>query len=131
MSITLSEAEAVLNAVKAEAKRLGLVVSATVVDSRGDFKAAFRMDGANWFTADVCRGKAFASANFGVPSADLTERAGNPVFQSLVAMHGGRIVLGQGAVPLKKGDQVIGSVGVSGASAQEDEDIANVGARAI
>ena len=68
MSITLSEAETILAAAKAEARRMGLGVSATVVDARGDFKAGFRMDGVGWFTADVCRGKAFASANFGVPT---------------------------------------------------------------
>ena len=74
MSISLTESEKVLEAAKAEAKRLGLAVSAAVVDSRGDFKAGFRMDGAGWFTADVCRGKAFASANFGVPSGDRHRR---------------------------------------------------------
>ncbi len=131
MSITLSEAETVLAAAKAEARRMGVGISATVVDARGDFVAAFRMDGVGWFTADVCRGKAFASANFGVPTTDLMELAGNPVFQSLVQMQGGRMVLGKGAVPIKKGDQVIGAIGVSGATAQEDEDIAAVGARAI
>ena len=131
MSITLSEAETILAAAKAEARSMGVTISATVVDARGDFKAGFRMDGVGWFTADVCRGKAFASANFGVPTTDLAELAGNPVFQSLVAMQGGRMVLGKGAVPIKKGDDVIGAIGVSGGSAQEDEDIAIVGARAI
>ena len=131
MSISLTESEKILEAAKAEAKRLGLAVSVAVVDSRGDFIAGFRMDGAGWFTADVCRGKAFASANFGVPSGDLTDRASMPVFQSLLAMHGGHIVLGQGALPLTRGDQVIGAIGVSGASAQEDEDIAKVAAGAL
>ena len=41
------------------------------------------------------------------------------------------MVLGKGAVPIKKGDDVIGAIGVSGGTAQEDEDIAIVGARAI
>ena len=125
MSITLSEAETILAAAKAEARSMGVTISATVVDARGDFKAGFRMDGVGWFTADVCRGKAFASANFGVPTTDLAELAGNPVFQSLVAMQGGRMVLGKGAVPIKKGDDVIGAIGVSGGTAQEDEDIAH------
>lgn len=131
MSITLAEAEKIVQAGKEEARRLGLAVSIAVVDERGDFKAAIRMDGIGWFTADVCRGKAYASANFRVPSGELTERANMPVFQSLVAMHGGHLVLGQGAVPVKRGEEVIGAVGVSGATAQEDEDIANVAANAI
>ena len=82
MSITLSEAETILAAAKAEARSMGVTISATVVDARGDFKAGFRMDGVGWFTADVCRGKAFASANFGVPTTDLAELAGNPVFRA-------------------------------------------------
>ncbi len=131
MSINLEEAEKVVAAGKAEAERMGLAVSVTVVDARGDFKAGIRMDGVGWFTSDVSRAKAFASANFGVPSGDLTDRADIPVFRSLVVMQGGHLVLGQGAVPLMRGDQVVGAVGVSGATAQQDEDIAKAAAKAV
>ena len=131
MSITLEEAEKVVLAGKAEAEKMGVRVSIAVVDARGDLKAAVRMDGVGWFTSDVARAKAFASANFGVPSGDLTGRADLPVFRSLVAMQGGHLVLGQGAVPIKRDDQVMGAVGVSGATAQEDEEIAKVAANAI
>ena len=131
MSITLSQAEKVVDAAKAEAVRIGVEVSVVIVDPRGDFKAGFRMDGADWYTAEVCRGKAFISANFGMPSGELEKSASAPALQSIFAMQGGRVVYGQGAVPIKQGDQVIGGVGVSGASAQEDEDIAKVAAQAI
>ncbi|MFQ5934143.1 MAG: heme-binding protein [Dehalococcoidia bacterium] len=131
MSITLAEAEKVVQAGKAEADRLGVKVSISVVDARGDLKASVRMDGVGWFTSDVSRGKAFASANFGVASGDLADRADIPVFRSLVTMAGGHLVLGQGAVPLLRGDEAIGAVGVSGATAQEDEDIAKAAAKAL
>ncbi|MFQ5872699.1 MAG: heme-binding protein [Dehalococcoidia bacterium] len=131
MSITLAEAEKVVQAGKAEAEKMGVGVSISVVDPRGDLKAAVRMDGVGWFTSDVARAKAFASANFGVPSGDLTDRADMPVFRSLVAMQRGHLVLGQGAIPITRGEEVIGAVGVSGATAQEDEDVAKAAARAI
>jgi uncharacterized protein GlcG (DUF336 family) len=130
MSMTLAEAEKAIQAGKAEAERLGVEVSISVLDSRGDLKAAIRMDGVGWYTSDVARGKAFASANFGVPTSELADMADIPVFRSLVAMHGGHLVLGQGAVPVLRGDEVIGGVGVSGASAQQDEDIAAIAAAA-
>lgn len=131
MPITLADAEKAIQAGKAEAERLGVGVSISVVDPRGDLKAAIRMDGVGWFTADVASGKAIASANFGVPTTDLADRADIPVFRALVTMQGGHLVLGQGAVPINRGDEVIGAVGVSGATAQEDEDIAKVAAAAI
>ena len=131
MSLTLAEAEKVIRASVAKAERMGLKVSIAVVDGRGDLKASVRMDGVSWLTSDTARGKAFASANFGVPSGALSDRLDTPVFRSLVAMQGGHLVLGQGAVPIKKGDQVIGAVGVSGATSQEDEDIAKVAAEVV
>ena len=51
MSITLAEAEKAIQTGKAEAERLGVGVSISVLDSRGDLKAAIRMDGVGWYTA--------------------------------------------------------------------------------
>jgi uncharacterized protein GlcG (DUF336 family) len=89
------------------------------------------MDGARFYTADVARGKAMVSAIFGRPSATFAERAGSPVMQSINQMHQGRLVFGQGAVPITRGEDVIGAVGVSGGSSQQDEDLANAGIAAL
>jgi glc operon protein GlcG len=90
-----------------------------------------RLDGAWWPTAPISRGKAYASAAFGVPSADLTERANNPVMRALMQMEDGQIIPQQGAVPIKHGNELIGALGVSGASSQEDEEIARAGLAAL
>lgn len=128
MSVTITEAERVLQAAKAKAQEQGTKMSIAVVDARGDPVAALRMDGARYLTFDVARGKAFAAAVFGQPSGELTARADNPVFRSVVLMEGGRLVMGQGAVPLRRGNEVIGAVGASGGTGQEDEDVAKAGA---
>ena len=78
MYLTSSEAQKVLQAAQAKAQQMGVKVSISVVDGRGDLLTMVRLDGASWRTAGVSKGKAYASANFGVPSAELTARANSP-----------------------------------------------------
>jgi uncharacterized protein GlcG (DUF336 family) len=129
--ITLADAERMLGAAKEHANSLGIKVSICVVDPRGDLVALPRMDGARFYTTDVARGKAMVSAMFGRPSAAFAERANSPVFQSLNQMQQRRLVFGQGAVPVTRGEEIIGAVGVSGGSSQQDEDVASGGIGAL
>ena len=89
--------------------------------------AMVRLDGAIWRTAEVSRGKAFASASFGVASGELTARAATPVMQALMLSTQGGIIPQQGAVPVLRDGRVIGAIGVSGAASHEDEEIARAG----
>jgi glc operon protein GlcG len=131
MAMTLAEAERILQAAKKKAQDMGVKVAISIVDPRGDLVAMVRLDGALWRTAPVSRGKAFASVAFGAPSGELTARADNPVMRSLILMEGGNIIPQQGAVPIKRGDELLGAIGVSGATSQEDEDIARAGIAAL
>lgn len=131
MSMTTDIAERALNAAKDKALEMGVKVAIGVVDARGDLWAMLRLDGSRWTTSEVCRGKAFAAATFGRPSGELVANADNPVFRSVVMMQGGRLIPAQGAVPLIVDEEVVGGVGVSGASSSEDEEIAKAGAAAI
>lgn len=127
MPLTLQEAQKILTAAEARARELGLNVSISVVDARGDLVASVRMDGARFFMPDVSRGKAMASAIFGQPSGELTERGTNPVLRNLNLMNQGIFIFGQGAVPLIRAGVVDGAVGVSGGPAEQDEDVARAG----
>jgi glc operon protein GlcG len=69
-------------------------------------------------------GRAVASAAFGQPSGNPTERADHPTFRGIVAAASGHIFLGQGGVPIIRDGLVIGGVGGTG---QRDEDYAQVG----
>ena len=129
-SLTLAEAETILAAAKAKVLTMGARMSVSVVDPRGDLICMFRTDGASWRTPPISRAKANASACFGRPSVDLTENAQAPVFRGLMAMEGGHMIPGQGALPVFRGGDLIGAVGGSGGTAQEDEDAAKAGIEA-
>lgn len=125
--MTLEDAERALQASKAKALEMGVKLSISVVDERGDLKCMVRMDGAPWRTPYVSRGKARASACFGVPSGDLTDRAMTPVMRAVMEVERGEFVPGQGALPIIRNGELIGAIGGSGGTAQEDEDAARAG----
>lgn len=130
-NITLDEAERVVQAAKAKAVEMGVKLSISVVDARGDLICMVRMDGAPWRTPYISRGKARAAACFGVPSLDLTERALQPVFRAVMEVEKGEFVPGQGALPIFNDGELIGACGGSGGTAQEDEDAARAGIEAL
>ncbi len=129
-SLTLAEAETILAAAKAKVMEMGAKMSVSVVDPRGDLLTMFRTDGASWRTPPISRAKAVAAACFGRSSADLVENAQAPVFRGLMAMEGGHMIPGQGALPVFRGSELVGAVGGSGGTSQEDEDAARAGIEA-
>lgn len=131
MTIALADARRVVDAARAKADQLGVKMSIVVVDDHGDLVAAARMEGARWFTPDVARGKAFATASFGRSSGELAGMADNPFFRSMLAMYAGRIVMAQGAVPLMSQGALVGAVGASGGTSAQDEECAAAGAAAL
>jgi uncharacterized protein GlcG (DUF336 family) len=131
MPLTLRDAEKAVQAAQASAIKMGVNVSICVVDARGDLVAAARMDKARYFTADVARGKAMVSAMFGQLSGAMAERGGSPIMQNLNQMNQGKMFFAQGAVPIAKDGEVVGAVGVSGATSQQDEDVAKASVAAL
>ena len=129
-SLTLAEAETILAGAKAKVLEMGARMSISVVDARGDLLTMMRTDGASWRTPPISRAKAVAASCFGRASGELTENAMAPVFRGLMAMEGGHMIPGQGALPIFKGGELVGAAGGSGGTAQEDEDAALAGIQA-
>ena len=129
--LTLAEAEQILAAAKAKVLSMGANMSVSVVDPRGDLITMCRTDGASWRTPNISRAKAVSAACFGRPSGELTDNALSPVFRGLMAMEGGHMIPGQGALPIYRDGEVIGAVGGSGGTAQEDEDESRAGIQAL
>ncbi len=129
-SLTLAEAEVILAAAKAKVLEMGASMSISVVDPRGDLITMMRTDGASWRTPPISRAKAVAASCFGRASGELTENALAPVFRGLMAMEGGHMIPGQGALPVFRNGELVGAVGGSGGTAQEDEDAARAGIEA-
>ncbi len=113
-TLTMAETDIILAAAKAKVLEMGAKMSVSVVDPRGDLLGMFRTDGASWRTPAISRAKALSSACFERPSGDLTENAMAPVFRGLMAMEGGHMIPGQGALPVFKNGEIVGAVGGSG-----------------
>ena len=130
-AMTLDEAVRMLGAAVKTADEMGVKVAIAVLDPRGDLVALHRMDGALWRSVPISQGKAAASAAWDAPSGDLRERWDQPVLRALSMMENGRLIPWQGAVPVRRGDELVGAVGVSGARPEQDEEIAKAGLAAI
>ena len=126
-TLTLEEAEAILAGAKAKVLEMGVNMSISVVDPRGDLITMMRTDGASWRTPPISRAKAVAASCFGRASGELTEHALAPVVRGLMAMEGGHMIPGQGALPVFRDGVLVGAVGGSGGTAQEDEDASRAG----
>ena len=127
MALTLEEANRIAQGAIAKARELNIRISVAVCDTGGRLMAFQRMDNAIWAGAYGSQGKAVASAAFGRPSGELSERANHPTPSGIAAAEGGHMIMGQGAVPIIRNGVVIGACGVGGGTSQEDEDCAAAG----
>jgi glc operon protein GlcG len=127
MSLTLAEANQVVQGALAKAKELNIRISVAVCDAGGRLMAFNRMDGALWAGAYGSQGKAIASVAFARPSGELAERAGSPIIQGIAAAEGGHMIPSQGAVPIIRNGMADGACGVGGGTSQQDEDCARAG----
>lgn len=130
-TVTLAEAEQIIAACKEKAAAMKIRIVVSVTDGRGDLIAMVRTDKAPWRSIDISRGKAVASACMGLPSSQLEHRANDPIFLPFTISQGGHFIMGKGAVPLYRDGEIVGAVGVSGATADEDEQVATHGATAL
>lgn len=104
-----------------------------VVDKSGHLKAFSREDGASMFRFDIALAKAWGVVGMGVSSRQLAQRAAdNPnFFVSLAATSQGRFLPQTGAVPIRTPEgELLGAVGASGGTGEEDEQVCIAGVRA-
>jgi len=127
MALTLEEANRIAQGALAKAEALNIKINVAVCDAGGRLIAFQRMDNAIWGGVYGSQGKAVASAAFGRPSGELTERADHPTMRGIVAAEGAHAILGQGAVPIIRNGVVEGACGVGGGTGQQDEDCARAG----
>jgi len=128
--ISLDQAKKVLAGAEAEAKKNNWNVVISIVDSGGQLVAMQRLDGAQWGSIDVARDKAYSAVAFRRPTK---------AFQDAVSQGGEnlRILKLTGASPLEGGipivmdGKIVGAIGVSGVTSQQDAQIARAGAEAL
>ncbi|QSE72450.1 heme-binding protein [Rhodococcus sp. PSBB049] len=127
--LRLATVESAVRAALEVAERNGVGVCVAIVDDRGHDVMVVR-DRAIWFTAGAARAKAATSALLGMPTSSFAELANEypdllPLIQSQVRES---ITTLPGGVPLTVGGEVVGGIGVSGATPDQDAEYAQVGA---
>jgi uncharacterized protein GlcG (DUF336 family) len=133
--LTLAQAQAIITAALARSKAEGFKpMGIAVLDAAGHLKAFAREDGASMFRFDIAQAKAWGAVGMGASSRQLAQRAkDNPnFFVSLSATSGGKFLPQPGAVLILSNDgQVLGAVGASGGTGDEDELICAAGVEAV
>lgn len=129
MSLTLADANKIADGAIEKANEINIRISVAVVDHGGRLILMKRMDGGIWAANWGCIGKAIGAAAFGGPP-DLEDSAKASLLEGLKSMGSGHMVMpsktGAG-VPIYRGNDLIGAVGVGGGSGAEDKECSVAG----
>jgi uncharacterized protein GlcG (DUF336 family) len=131
-ALTLKEAQVLIEAAEKRADEVGQPVNIAVVDAGGNLIAHIRQDGAWIGSVDISIKKAWTSRAFDIQTKDLGDNA--QPSQQFYGIHGtndGKVIIFAGGVPLKRDGVVIGGLGVSGGSGEQDQTIAEAGLAAL
>jgi uncharacterized protein GlcG (DUF336 family) len=124
-------AAAVVRAAVDHARSQGWRINVAVVDAGGNLTAFLRMPGSFVPSIDIAIDKAWTAAGFGFPTGDWMKVVEGNEGMKLGFSARPRLVVFGGGLPIRVGDELIGGVGVSGASEEQDEACARAGLAAI
>ena len=130
--MTLAAARRAIEAAQALGREMRVALSVAVVDS-GDLLVAFaRMDGADLVSVGLARNKAFSALVNRMPTRDLGPLVQpGAEFYGYDSLAGGRMVVFAGGMPLERGGVLVGAVGISGGSSEEDQRAADAAVAAF
>ncbi len=130
--LTLADAKRVIAAAEEKAEEIGQPMDIAVVDAGGNLKAHVRMDGAFIGSINISINKAYTAIAFQTETRDLVSltQSGQPLF-GLSDAAGGRIVIFAGGIPLRRDGEIVGAVGVSTGTVEQDQEVAEAGAAAF
>jgi uncharacterized protein GlcG (DUF336 family) len=130
--ITLDEAQSIITAAQEKAREIGQPMNVAVVDGGTNLKAFARMEDAWLGSISIAIDKGFTAAAFMMPTQDLAEmtQSGQPLF-GLNTTNNGRIVIFAGGIPLTRNGDVVGAIGVSGGTVDQDQEVAEAGVAAF
>jgi len=130
--VSLADARRVIAAAEKKAAEIGQPMNIAVADGGGNLVANVRMDGAWVGSIDISQKKAYTSRAFDIATKDLAEhcQSGGQFF-GIHAYNDGKIMIFAGGIPLKREGKVVGAIGVSGGSGDQDHVVAEAGAAAF
>ena len=130
--ISLSQAQAVVEAAVKQAESMGIKEDIAVVDAGGNLKAFARMDGAWLGSIDIAIKKAKTARYFDMPTGDLgkASQPGGPLYN--IEVSNGGLISFPGGIPLKTANgTILGAIGASGTTVEKDHTIAQAGVDAL
>ena len=129
--ISADAAASAVRAAVAEAESLGIRVNVAVTDAQGVLAAFLRMPGAFLHSVDIAIDKAYTAASFGFPTSQWQAILAQEEALRIGMPHRPRLVVFGGGLPIQEDNALIGGIGVSGGSAEQDEHCARAGLDAI
>jgi uncharacterized protein GlcG (DUF336 family) len=128
----LDDARKAIAAAEKKSKEIGQPMNIAVADEGGNLICHVRMDGAWLGSIDISIKKAYTARAFDISTKDLGihSQSGGQFF-GIHASNGGRIMIFAGGIPLKKEGRIVGAIGVSGGSGDQDHAVAEAGAAAF
>lgn len=127
-ALTQSSALKILEAVTNKAEELGVKINAAVVDEGANLKAFIRMDEAALLSSEIAQNKAYTAAAFGKPTHEWYPMIKDEPALLAGIVHTDKLVVFGGGIPLIYNGIIVGGIGVSGGSAEEDVQCAEAGA---
>jgi uncharacterized protein GlcG (DUF336 family) len=130
--VTLDAARHVIESARQAADAIGVPMNIAVVDEGNNLVAFERMDGAWLGSIDIAQGKAYTARAFNMSTKDLAPlcQPGKSLF-GIHASNDGRLIIFAGGIPLERSGEVVGAIGVSGGSVDQDQEVAEAGAEAF
>ena len=130
--VTLADARRVIAAAEKKAAEIGQPMNIAVADGGGNLVSHVRMDNAWLGSVDISIKKAYTARAFDITTQDLAihSQSGGQFF-GIHASNDGRIMIFAGGIPLKRDGKVVGAIGVSGGSGDQDHAVAEAGVAAF
>jgi uncharacterized protein GlcG (DUF336 family) len=121
----MEKAQRIIEAGIVKAKQIGQPMNIAVVDVGANLTAFVRMNGAWLGSIDIAINKAFTAKAFDISTLELgrNSQPGSQFFGIHVSNHG-RVMIFAGGIPIKTNGQIVGAVGVSGGSGEQDQAVA-------
>jgi uncharacterized protein GlcG (DUF336 family) len=132
MDITLEQAEAISKAAKQKAQEIGVPMNIAIVDAGANLKAFHRMENAWLGSIDIAIKKAKTSRFFDMETGSIGQlsQPGGPLY--MIEVSNGGLITFPGGIPLKNAEgTIIGAIGVSGGSVEQDHEVALAGVSAL
>jgi uncharacterized protein GlcG (DUF336 family) len=130
--LTLEDAKIMMQAAEKKAAEIGVDMDIAVTDDGGNLMMFHRMDNARVTSIDIAINKAFtaAAARKSTRAYGEVGKAGGPAF-GIHTSNGGRFMIIAGGLPVFWDDQIVGGMGCSSGTPDQDEEVARAGIDAL